>query len=252
MNASGSALLFAAGAATRLAGLRERWAKACVPVAGTTPLRFLLPRLRASGYAPLWLNLHHQAGQVRAQALELAPASALRFLAEPELLGTGGTLLEVASLQGALPRLAVNVKIFTDFDFAALDSAAPGTCVVHPASPISEFGGFECGADGLIRGLAGRTGAARGAAVFTGICVPHPAWLAALAAARAARPREPLCWIRDGMLPALAQGVPHRALAHPGAWCEVSTPERLARAAQALTRPALSDRAADGSDRAAR
>lgn len=232
--AAGPALLLAAGKATRLTGWRDRYAKACVPVGGTTPLGFLLPRLLAAGHAPVWINLHHHGAQVRAQAQSLAASADLRFLEEPALLGTGGTLLAVCEAGGALPRLVANAKIFTDFDFGALREAAPGTCVLHPGSPLAEFGGLRHGAAGRIRGLAGRDEPAAQAAVFTGICVPHPAWLPHLAAARAARPHEPVCLLRHGLLPALAEGVEHPALLHDGRWCEISTPERLTAAAEML------------------
>jgi NDP-sugar pyrophosphorylase family protein len=233
--AGGPALLLAAGKATRLLGWRERYAKACVPVGASTPLSFLLPRLLGAGYAPIWLNLHHHAGQVREQALGLASAAQLRFLEEPELLGTGGTLLEVVRREGSLPRLVANAKIFTDFDFGSLADAAPGTCVLHPASALADFGGLTYDAHGRISGLAARDGAAGRAAVFTGICRPHPAWLPHLAAARAARPQSPACLLRDGLLPALAAGVAHPARLHAGRWCEISTPERLTAAAELLS-----------------
>ncbi len=231
--AAGPALLLAAGKATRLTGWRDHYAKACVPVAGTTPLAFLLPRLLAAGFAPIWLNLHHHGEQVRAQALSLASSADLRFLDEPQLLGTGGTLLAAARAGDALPRIVANAKMFTDFDFAVLADAAPGTCVLHPASSLAEFGGLRV-RDGRIHGLAGRDAPPGQAAVFTGICVPHPAWLPHLAAARAARPQEPACLLRDGLLRALADGVEHPAWLHTGRWCEISTPERLAAAAQLL------------------
>jgi MurNAc alpha-1-phosphate uridylyltransferase len=253
MSAAGSALLFAAGQATRLAGLREHWAKACVPVAGTSPLGDLLPRVLAAGFAPAWINLHHHGEQVRAAAHAAAPDADLRFLEEPALLGTGGTLLAVAERQGALPALCANAKVFGDFDLDALRDAPPGALLLHPASPLAEFGGLRYDRLGIVRGLAPRAASAeRGAAVFTGLGRPHPAWQPILARARAARPGAPLCLIRDGMLPAIAEGVEHRALLHRGWWCEVSTPERVAAAAARLTRPAPADRAAAGSDRGAR
>jgi NDP-sugar pyrophosphorylase family protein len=233
--AGGPALLLAAGKATRLLGWRESYAKACVPVGAFTPLSFILPRLLAAGYAPVWINLHHHAQQVRSQAISLAGAAPLRFLEEPELLGTGGTLLEVARQEGALPRMVANAKIFTDFDFGSFADAAPGTCVLHPASSLAEFGGLQYDAKGEIVGLAARESAAGSAAVFTGICRPHPAWLPHLAAARAARPNSPACLLRDGLLPALAAGVPHPARLHAGSWCEISTPERLTAAAALLS-----------------
>lgn len=231
---SGAAMLLAAGKATRLLGMRDQYAKACVPVSGTTPLAFLMPKLGAAGFSPIWINLHHHADQVRAQAQSLAPVAELRFLEEPELLGTGGTFLEVVRREGALPRLVVNAKIFTDFDFGSLRDAAPGTCVLHPGSPLADFGGLRHDGHGNILGLAKRDESNDSASVFTGICVPHPAWLPHLAAARAARPREPICLVRDGLIPALAEGVRHPAWLHAGGWCEISTPERVAAAAKLL------------------
>lgn len=252
MNGAGAALLLAAGKATRLAGLRERWAKACVPVADSSPLAFLLPRVLAGGWSPIWINLHHHAEQVRASARGLAPAAGLRFLDEPELLGTGGTLLAVARAQTELPTLCANAKVFGDFELGALRAAAPGTLLLHAGSPLAEFGGIEHDRAGRILGLAPRDADPSRAAVFTGLCVPHPAWLPPLARARAARPGQPICLLRDGLLPALAAGVEHRALFHPGWWCEVSTPERLAQAAARLSRAAPPDRAAADSAPCAR
>lgn len=252
MSGAGAALLLAAGRATRLVGLRERWAKACVPVGGTTPLAFLLPRVLEAGFAPAWINLHHHRAQVRAAAQAAAPRAALRFLDEPELLGTGGTLLAVARAHGALPALVANAKVFGDFDLAALRDAPPGTLLLHPASSLAEFGGLRHDRHGRLLGLAGRDSAPGEAAVFTGLCVPHPSWLEPLARARAARPERPACLIRDGLLPALADGVEHRALLHAGWWCEVSTPERLAAAAAQLTPAAPQHRAADDSAPCAR
>lgn len=252
MSPPGAALLFAAGQATRLAGLRERWAKACVPVGATSPLADLLPRVVAAGFAPIWINLQHHADQVRAAARAAAPQAALRFLEEPELLGTGGTLLAVAEADGALPSFCANAKVFGDFAPAALRGAPPGTVVLHPDSPLAEFGGLRFDAEWRVLGLAPRAaGSESSAAVFTGFCVPHPAWLPPLARARSERPGAPLCLIRDGLLPALAAGAEHRALLHRGWWCEVSTPERVAAAARRLRRPAPADRAAGGSDRGA-
>jgi N-acetyl-alpha-D-muramate 1-phosphate uridylyltransferase len=79
-----SALLLAAGKATRLGALRDRYAKACVPVGGTTPLRQLMEQLSAAGVKRFVINLHWQAAQVRAAAAAAAQAvdAELLFLEE--------------------------------------------------------------------------------------------------------------------------------------------------------------------------
>ncbi|RMH01619.1 MAG: hypothetical protein D6702_10990 [Planctomycetota bacterium] len=223
-----TALLLAAGLATRLGSLRRRWAKACVPVAGTSPLAFLLPRLAAAGVDRVWINLHHRPEQVRAQARAAAPPGLeLRFLEEKHLLGTGGTLAAVAEADGALPDLVVNAKVFTDFPFGSLLADPEPALVLHPASPLREFGGLRH-ARGRIVGLAGRDEDPARAAVYTGIARPDPAWLPHLTAARPAGGLR--CLVRHGLLPALAAGRRPRAVLHAGWWREISTPERLARA----------------------
>lgn len=222
---SAVALVLAAGQATRLGPLRERWAKACLPVAGVSPLQFLLPRLAAAGVGRAWVNLHYRPEQVRRAALDCAPAGLeLRFLEEPELLGTGGTLAAVAAAEGRLPDLVVNAKIYTDLDFSqVLDDPRP-TLVLHPPSPLEVFGGLEH-AGGRVTGLRPRGPARPGAAVYTGIARPDPAWLAELERAEPAGGLR--CLVRDGLRPALARGQAPRARLHLGWWQEISSPERV-------------------------
>ncbi len=231
------ALLLAAGKATRLGPLRQQWAKACVPVAGVSPLEFLLPRLAAAGVDRAWINLHYRPDQVRERARAAAPAGLeLRFLEEPALLGTGGSLAAVADAEGRPPDLVANAKVYTDFDFASLLGSPEPALVLHPASPLAAFGGLEHAA-GRVTGLRPRGPARPGAAVFTGIARPDAAWLPALAAAR---PEDGLrCLIRHGLLPALAAGHRPRALLHDGWWQEISSPERVERAAAELRQRGL-------------
>lgn len=219
-----SALVLAAGKATRLGEMREQWAKACVPVGDTTPLGFLLPRLHAAGINRVWINLHFRPHQVRREAERCAPPGLeLKFIEEETLLGTGGTLIAVDE-RDCLPDLVVNAKVFTDLDFAtALNAPAP--CVVlHPHSDLSLFGGFSYAHGELCELLARGTSAIEKSGVFTGICRPSPLWVEHL---RRATKQSPPCLVRDGMLPAIRDGEKVRALIHHGQWCEVSTPERI-------------------------
>ncbi|TAH38735.1 MAG: hypothetical protein EYC70_05050 [Planctomycetota bacterium] len=234
-----TALVLAAGLATRLGSLRERYAKACVPVAGTTPLAFVLQRLHAAGVQRAWVNLHHHGEQVQAEAERSAPPGLeLHFLEEARLLGTGGSLLAVAEGDGSLPDLVVNAKIFTDFDFGRALAAPASAVVLHPPGDLALFGGLRHDGAGRVTGLrtAGPPSSEAGTAVFTGISRPSTSWLPALAAAARARPKDAVCLVRDGLLPALQNGADVRALLHAGLWLEVSTPERVAAAAPAVRR----------------
>lgn len=222
------ALLLAAGRATRLGALREQYAKACVPVAGTTPLRFLLHAFADAGYEHLWINTHYRAEQVREQAeAEAPPSLQLHFLHEPTLLGTGGTLLHLYEQHGVMPEAVANAKMFCDFPFATLRHANPGTLVLHPASDLKVFGGLRFDPEQRVLGLQSREEAAasgESAAVFTGIYRPHQSWLNSLAEARTAAPNALLCSVRHGLLPNLQQA---QALLHSGFWCEISTADRV-------------------------
>lgn len=229
-----AALVLAAGKATRLEGIRDSYAKANVPVGGTTPLRFLLEAM-GSAFEDVWINLHFKGEQVREEAARWAhPEVRLHFLEEPQLLGTGGTLLEVMRRQGTLPELMVNAKMFTDYPFAEMKTAEPGTMVLHPGSPLDLFGGLRRDEEGRFLGLLPKgepLPAGEQAGVFTGICRPHEAWMPYLESARQAAPEAVLCLIRHGLLPCHAEREDVvRLRDHAGHWCEISTPERVAAA----------------------
>jgi len=240
-----SALLLAAGKATRLGALRDRYAKACVPIADTTPLRRLMEQLAAAGVNRFVINLHWQAAQVRAAAAAAKSVDAdLLFLEEPQLLGTGGTLLACMREFNVFPDLIVNAKLFTDVNWGALLEAPPGTLVVHPPSELASFGGLltEPSAEGpRLAGLWPKSRAQaeetppppHRAAVYTGICRPSTAWLPSLEAEfpQASADGRPLCLARAGFLAYAAAGNRVRVYEHPGIWCEISTPERVAEAA---------------------
>jgi N-acetyl-alpha-D-muramate 1-phosphate uridylyltransferase len=239
-----SALLLAAGKATRLGALRDRYAKACVPVGGTTPLRQLMEQLAAAGVRRFVVNLHWQASQVRAAAAAAKSVDAeLLFLEEPQLLGTGGSLLTCLRQFNLFPDLVVNAKLFTDVNWHAVLGAPVGTLVVHPPSELATFGGLltEAGAHGLrLAGLWPKSRAQAGevltpphrAAVYTGICRPSRAWLPLLEAefAQASAEGRPVCLARAGFLAYAAAGNRVPIYEHSGVWCEISTPERVAEA----------------------
>lgn len=240
-----SALLLAAGKATRLGALRDRYAKACVPVNGTTPLRQLIEQLAAAGVHRFVVNLHWQAAQVRAAAAAAVKSvdAEVLFLEEPQLLGTGGSLLACLRQFNVFPDLVVNAKLFTDVNWQELLETPEGCLVVHPASELATFGGLltEAHADGLyLEGLWPKSRAQAGelpnpplqAAVYTGICRPSRAWLPQLEneSVHAQADGIPLCLARAGFLAHASAGNQVPIYVHAGVWCEISTPERVSEA----------------------
>ncbi|MCX8228817.1 MAG: hypothetical protein OTJ44_02590 [Planctomycetota bacterium] len=231
-----TALLLTAGKATRLGELRNRWAKACVPVAGTSPLAFLLPRLKLAGITDVWLNLHWKPEQVREVAETHAHGLQLHFLEEPELLGTGGTLLEVSHRWGAVPDLVINAKIFTDYNCADLLLEPPSTLVLHTKSSLETFGGFQVDEHQRLLALRpkGPPAYEPHAGVFTGICRPALSWVEQLQQYQAKWPAELLCIVRHAVLPLMEQNHAPRGLLHSGFWCEISTQKRIKKAADMI------------------
>jgi len=237
-----SALLLAAGKATRLGAIRDRYAKACVPVGGTTALRFAIEALLDAGVSRFVVNLHWQAEQVWQTAQQaVAGRAELLALHEEHLLGTGGSLCASQELLGELPDLVMNAKVFTDLNWRELLDTPAGTLVVHPASRLNVFGGLRYCKDGKLLGLQNRDAAVESrdssrAAVYTGLARPSASWLPYLHAGRESLGhRETLCLARAGFLAAMHDGVPVSVLEHHGYWCEISTPERVAEAEAILS-----------------
>ncbi len=220
-----SALVLAAGKATRLAGIRDNWAKACVPVGDSSPLAFLLPRLYAAGVKRAWINLHYRPHQVREMAIKHAPAGLeLCFLDEPELLGTGGTLSAICQ-QESLPDVIVNAKMFTDFNFESILKMPAPTLVLHQHSLMSEFGGFSYANNKINQLVPKGKKSPKASGVFMGICKPSAVWLEHL---NKYQGDDLACFIRHGLIPAMQLNKEYpNALIHSGEWCEISTPARV-------------------------
>ena len=231
-----TALLLAAGKATRLGALRDQYAKACVPIAGTHPLRFAIEQLSAAGVQRIVINLHWKAKQVETEARAAAPTHVqLDFLHEEVLLGTGGTLLAYLDQWAALPDLVMNAKQFSDLPCESVLQAPIGSLVLHHGSSLNTFGGLAYSAANQLVGLvrhkapANLPAGAVDAAVYTGICRPDPAWIPHLkaGAAQARAKQETLCLARSGFLSAAADGIAVPVYLHNGVWCEISTPDRV-------------------------
>jgi len=146
------AFLLAAGLGTRLKPLTDAIPKALVPVRGVRMLERLAAALARGGVTEFALNTHHLSAPVerslrahggcgRFGALPHVP---VRLYHEPELLGTGGALLNAAAFWGTAPLLVWNADILADLDpsalLAALRQAQPvgqGTRHAPAAEPLA-------------------------------------------------------------------------------------------------------------------
>ena len=113
------ALLLAAGLGTRLRPLTDTVPKCLVPIRGRPLLAYWLDLLGRAGLERLVINLHHLPEQV-SRFLEGSPwRDRIDPVAEPRLLGTGGSVLAHRALLGDGPFMVVHADNLSRFDVAA-------------------------------------------------------------------------------------------------------------------------------------
>jgi len=111
------AMLLAAGLGTRLRPYSDIRPKPLFPVLNRPLLLLLIDMLRAAGCGTIVVNGHHLRSQVE-QAISGLPE--VLFQAEPEILGTGGSLRQALPCFSPGPLLVMNGDICHDVDIAAL------------------------------------------------------------------------------------------------------------------------------------
>jgi mannose-1-phosphate guanylyltransferase len=242
------AFILAAGRGTRLAPPGAALPKVLVPVCGVPMLDRLRAFLARGGVEALALNTHHLAEAVRAHLAAARPGGlAPRVFHEPELLGTGGALVNAAAFWGAAPLLVWNGDILADVPPRALLAAheapaqaphapAPLATLVVQARPsdshlLVDAAGRLCGLDSARRGRTRRLGTPAGpvrALAFNGISVLAPGL-------RALLPPGGAFDLVDALLDAVAQGALVRTYdAGAAFYGSTGTPQQLAALEAAL------------------
>lgn len=203
------ALLLAAGLGTRLRPITETVPKCLVPIHGVPLLDLWLARVFAAGIERAVINLHHLPELVRAHVKASRFADRVDFLEEPDLLGTGGTLLEAAALLGDGPGLVVHADNLSQIDlgtFLAGHADRPDGCVATMAlfdtdSPQT-CGIVELDADGRITAFHEKVPNPPGTLANAAIYVFEPE-VTALCAAAAPPPIDLSTQILPGLMGAL-------------------------------------------------
>jgi mannose-1-phosphate guanylyltransferase len=128
------ALLLAAGLGTRLRPLTDTVPKCLVPIHGQPLLGLWFELLFRSGVVERALvNTHWLAPKVEAFVAQSPWRERVDLVSEPELLGTGGTVLANRAWLGEQPFLVAHADNLTDFDLAGLARAhatRPAGCVL--------------------------------------------------------------------------------------------------------------------------
>lgn len=127
------ALLLAAGAGTRLRPLTDTIPKCLVPIHGRPLLDYWIERLLAGGIDRILVNTHWLPDQVRAHIAGGPWKALIDITFEPQLLGTGGTVLANRAFFGGNAFLVAHADNLTDLDvakFAAMHARRPPRCMM--------------------------------------------------------------------------------------------------------------------------
>jgi mannose-1-phosphate guanylyltransferase len=154
------ALLLAAGMGQRLRPITETTPKCLVPVHGRALLDYWLELLFAAGVERALINTHWLADKVRDHVAASRWRSSIDLVHEPQLLGTGGTVLANRRYFGDEPFLVAHADNLTDFDLPALVAAhekRPAGCVMtmlaFRTDDPSSCGILELDAQGVVVGF---------------------------------------------------------------------------------------------------
>jgi MurNAc alpha-1-phosphate uridylyltransferase len=210
------AMVLAAGRGERMRPITDTLPKPLVPIAGKPLIGYHLEALARAGITDVVINLSWLAERIRA-ALGDGRDYGVRITYSdegPVPFETGGGIFNAVPLLGPGPFLVVNGDTWTDIDFGrlTLEADAHGCLVLVPNPTHHPRGDF-----GLEAGLV----VARESERFTysGVGVYRPEFFAGCSAGK------------FPLLPLLNRAIAARRLRgqlHPGEWCDVGSPERLA------------------------
>ena len=152
------ALILAAGLGTRLKPYSEYTPKPLFTIANRPLLDMIISNLIASGCKAIIVNTHHLHQKIDAYLAGKKYPIPVLTRHEPNILGTGGAIKNVADFWNDNPFMVINSDIFTDIDFKGvyefhLNHFHPATLVLHNDP---EFNSVVLNKDGFIQDFDGR------------------------------------------------------------------------------------------------
>lgn len=154
------AMILAAGYGTRLWPLTVDRTKPAIPFLGRPLVGYVAEYLASYGIRDIVVNLHHRPESVREALGDGSRFGVnLKYVEEPEILGTSGAIDNARTLLEGDTFLVVNGKIITDIDLAAAlethqRTKALGTLVLRE-NPLRERFSLVNTEDGLVKGFGG-------------------------------------------------------------------------------------------------
>jgi NDP-sugar pyrophosphorylase family protein len=228
------AMILAAGYGTRLWPLTIDRAKPAIPFMGRPLVGYVAEYLARYGFEDVVVNLHHRPESVR-EALGDGSRFGVRlhYVEEPDILGTGGAIVNARALLESDAFVVVNGKIATDIDLAAaLDThrreRALATLVLQ-RNPSRERYSVVNTRGGLVTGFGGYPASDDAGEdvphMFTGIQVLDPRVFEYIPRGEGGRAVFSHT-VTDVYVPAIKRG--ERVAAHvaEGYWHELSTVRR--------------------------
>lgn len=154
------ALVLAGGEGTRLRPLTLTRPKPAVPLVDRPFIRFMVDWLARHGVDEVIMACGFRAADVRAALGDSVPGGpAIRYLEEPEALGTAGPLRLAADAGMLADRFFVlNGDVLTDLDLTAhlaahAERGAVASLALYPVSDPSSYGLVRRDDDGAVRGF---------------------------------------------------------------------------------------------------
>ena len=120
------ALLLAAGLGTRLRPITNSIPKCLVPIHGRALIDYWFDLLAGADINPIIVNTHYFADKVTAHVGASVHRERITLVHEPDLLGTGGTMVAQRHLLEAQPFLMAHADNLTDFDVSGMMEAHAG------------------------------------------------------------------------------------------------------------------------------
>ncbi|MCJ8500814.1 sugar phosphate nucleotidyltransferase [Desulfatitalea alkaliphila] len=171
-------MVLAAGRGTRLLPYTRHTPKPLFTLGGRPLLALILERLQQAGCREVMINTHHLHEQIEALVNEGDYRMALHTVHEPQILGTGGALRNVADYWSQGPLLVVNADIVSDIDLTALWAChcTEGHAVTMAMHHHPDFNNVAVDDDEFVTGFDAATATAPTThpMAFTGIHVLSP------------------------------------------------------------------------------
>ena len=149
------ALILAAGLGTRLRPYSESTPKPLFTIANRPLLDIIISDLIDSGCKAIIVNTHHLHQKIDADLARKKYPVPIMTRYEPDILGTGGAIKNVADFWDNSPFMVINSDIVTDINFKSVYEFHSNHC--HPVTLVlhndPEFNTVTLNKDGFIQGF---------------------------------------------------------------------------------------------------